>query len=132
MKSDILDSKIRPITIKISDHLCERLETLLHQLKKLDDPTNNKRRWAIDAIKAKLYAEQNNPKNEKIEEPKEKARFVSFLINPSLEEEIEKIVDAKRAFKHGYSKKKWYVEAFLEQLEKDEQFVRNLQKKKKK
>jgi hypothetical protein len=112
-------------SIRIGEHLHNRITKIIRSLKYLDNHSHTRQRWFIEAFKEKLKKEEESEVDEISAD-----KYVGFKIDKHLSEKIEKRVGEIKKHRISFSKKQWFMEAIFEKLDRDERRTRELLNKK--
>lgn len=108
-------------SIRISDHLHNRLTKHIQILKYATDQNCSKQTWAQEAFEEKWEQEQaqffEGPSTDK---------HLHVKISQDLNSKIERCVNRMREVRISFSKKQWFLEALYEKLDRDEQKAKKL------
>lgn len=115
-------SELKPIgyCIEIPDALHNKITEHLQFLKRLQDPTYTKQRWALEAVKEKIKAEEETITGFT------KAHFLRIDFPEIVNRKIEGKVEELKKSRGSYSKKKWVLEALYEMLDKEKAKIKHL------
>lgn len=120
MKNEDVKAEEKPYTLRISENIYCRIENILKAFNYLGMEKHTKKSWLTECVESKLEKEQSLS-IENIPKP----RRLFFKIDKLLDDRIKKNVDTTKQFVDSFSKKQWFMEAILEQLEKDETIVKD-------
>jgi hypothetical protein len=110
-------------SIELGKNLADRINKHIQLLKYLNHKIKSKQVWAEKAIQEKLEREKDLPPDEGIED-----EYFHFKISDQVQKEVKQRVKLIKQFKNSYSQKKWFLEAFYEKLDQDEQVAQQLMK----
>lgn len=103
--------------ISISEFLHKKLEKHLLVLRKLLRPGHTQEKWIMEAVQEKLL--RDNPQKKS-----KKNKRICLLLDKMTNKLLEDRINAIRPFHSSYSKKKLILEAIMERLESEEDFVK--------
>lgn len=112
--------RLTSIGFTVGEHLFTRISKILNLVRCFDQWNKiTRQKWLEQAFAEKLTIEES----QNIEDiPKE--RNLTFFVDEVMMARIEKRVDVISKFRRTYSKKKWFLEAIFEKLDRDEENVR--------
>lgn len=120
-KSDVDPSKLKNYPLKISEPLFNRVDKHIQLLKHLDNRSQNKQRWIIEAIK------ENLAKDEEAGFPiMPKARNISLKFDETLSKQLERKVGLVKKTKGSYSLKTLILDAIEEKLQKEKRLSNSI------
>ena len=120
MKEKTDDDNLSPAafkfySIKMAEELFERIDKLICHLKHVDNHSQTKQRWIINAIKEHLNKEVQPDLPQSL-----RIKAISIRVDAHLEKKMDKIVKDVKKTTRGYSKKQLIMEAIVAQLENSE------------
>ena len=103
---------VKGYSVKIDEYLYKRLNKHIRILKHAENKALSTQKWVTDAIIEKLA------KTDTEELPQD--RHLVLKINDPINEKIDSNVEHQKKFRQSYSKKRWFLEAINEKLDREE------------
>lgn len=119
IEKEIKNIKKRTISLSISKQIAQKIDQhLLVRKNFLNEINMSKHKWAQEAVKEKLEKEKN------VQSCLIKNKSFNFELPKDLEDKINKRVDFAKKFSKSFSRKKWFLEAFLEKIEDERDVIK--------
>ncbi len=113
------DNQAIQFSFKVDEGLASKIDKHLHLLKYLSHCKKSKQQWINEAL-----AEKTARDKEELSDTLTKEKQLTVRIDPRLNKKIEASVDLIKAFKSGFSKKMWVIEAVEQKLRREEETAR--------
>lgn len=112
-------------SLKIGEDLHNKINKQILLLKHLEDPSFSKQRWIREAIQDKLKRQEEESSLDGIC----KERSLNFKLEHFLAKRIDSCINKIKKMRYSFSRKQWFIEAFYEKLDQDEQKAKKLLEK---
>lgn len=99
--------------IRVNGPIYRKINDYVTIVRRSSNRSFSKKLWAQEAIKEKLEREKS------IFSDKFNAKKITFSIDRSLNDDVDKQVEILKKIHKSYSKKAWFEEAFYEKIEND-------------